>query len=163
MSASAQGRGDWFLGYSFTSSGLIFTEGNGTVIVGTAGRALLNGWDASVSLKLLPFIRGFVDVAAGCGALPIDVSTPGLPAATTNLNTNLHTYLLGPRAAISVHGFTLFAHALFGLAHEARAGDPFFSRVKARGSALALELGGGLDVPLVSRVAGRIEGGRHIL
>ncbi len=156
-SANAQSKGDVFFGYSFTSSGLRVSVPGGSHSEVTAGRASLNGWDASASLKILPFIRGVVDVGAGYGNLPVDFSAFGFPTQRISIRTNLHTYLLGPRAAISARKMTLFGHALFGVAHQNLGTNPTLN-VGTRDSAFAFALGGGLDTPLVSRLAFRVGG-----
>jgi len=153
---SAQTKGDLYLGFSFVSSDPTFSSGGGDLSSGSAGRASLNGWDASASVRLLPWIRAVADVGAGYGTVPV-VFSGILGSQKLNANTNLHTYLFGPRASIPVGRVTPFGHALFGYAHQGIAADAFVPNVGQHEGAFAFDLGGGLDFRLVSRVAWRVQ------
>jgi hypothetical protein len=109
---------DVSLGYSFVSSGLTVNSSTGSEGIRSAGRASLNGWDASVSLRLSHWLRMAADVSAGYGSVPVDFFTL-LGSGKGNGNTNLHTYLFGPRASVSVGRLAPFGQALFGVAHKA--------------------------------------------
>jgi opacity protein-like surface antigen len=155
---SGQTKGDVYLGYSFVSSGL--TVGSccfsGAVSSASAGRASLNGWEASASIRLSPWLRAVGDVSAGYGTVPVVFSSI-LGSEKVNANTNLHTYLFGPRASVSVGRLTPFGHALFGLAHQSIAASTFITNVGQEDNAFAFALGGGVDLRLVSRVAWRVQ------
>ena len=108
---SGQTKGDVYLGYSFVISGLTVGS-SGSVNSASAGRASLNGWEASASIRLFPWLRAVGDVSAGYGTVPVVFSSI-LGSGKVNANTNLHTYLFGPRASVSVGRLTPFGQALF--------------------------------------------------
>src|SRR5260370_22473249 len=66
---SGQTKGDVYLGYAFVSSGLTVRSCcfSGAVSSASAGRASLNGWEASASVMFLPWLRGVGDVSGGYG------------------------------------------------------------------------------------------------
>jgi Outer membrane protein beta-barrel domain len=151
-----QTKGDVYVGYSFVSSDPTFGSGGGDLSSASAGRASLNGWEASASVRLLPWIRAVADVGAGYGTVPVVFSSI-LGSQKQNVNSNLHTYLLGPRAAIPVGRVTPFGQALFGYAHQSIAANAFVENVGEHEGAFAFDLGGGLDFRLISRIAWRIQ------
>jgi opacity protein-like surface antigen len=155
---SGQTKGDVYLGYSFFSSGL--TVGSccfsGSVSSASAGRASLNGWEASASVRLFHWLRAVGDAGGGYGTVPVVFSSI-LGSEKLNVNTSLHTYLLGPRASVSVGRLSPFGQALFGLAHQSVSASAFISNVGQRDNALAFDLGGGVDFRLASRVAWRVQ------
>jgi opacity protein-like surface antigen len=158
MSSSliAQTRGDISVGYSFVSSSLNFGSSSGSQSSGFAGRASLNGWDASASIRLFHWLRAAGDIGAGYGTVPVAFSSL-LGSGKLNANTNLHTYLFGPRASVSVGRLTPFGQALFGLAHQSVAANAFITNVAQQDTAFAFDLGGGVDFRLVSSVAWRVQ------
>jgi opacity protein-like surface antigen len=155
-SLSGQTAADVALGYSFISSGLTFGSSSGSESSGFAGRVSLNGWDASASIRLFHWLRAAGDVGAGYGTVPVAFSSL-LGSGKVNANTNLHTYLFGPRASVSVGRLTPFAQALFGLAHQSIAANAFITNVVQHDTAFAFDAGGGVDYRLVSRVAWRVQ------
>jgi len=155
-SVSGQTAADVAFGYSFVSSGLTLGSSSGSVSSGSAGRASLNGWDASASIRAFHWFRAVADVGAGYGTVPVTFSSI-LGSGKLNANTNLHTYLFGPRATVSVGRLTPFGQALFGLAHQSIAANAFITNVAQQDTAFAFDLGGGVDVRLVSRVAWRVQ------
>ena len=153
---SSQTKGDIYLGYSFVSSGLTVGSTSGSESTGSAGRASLNGWEASASVRFFPWLRAVGDVAGGYGTVPVVFSSI-FGSGKGNVNTNLHTYLFGPRASVSVGRLAPFGQALFGLAHQSVSANAFITNVGQRDSAFAFDLGGGVDFRLVSRVAWRVQ------
>jgi opacity protein-like surface antigen len=153
---SGQTEGDLYLGYSFVSSGLTVGSTSGSESTASAGRASLDGWEASASVRFFPWLRAVGDVAGGYGTVPVAFSSI-LGSGKVNVNTNLHTYLFGPRASVSVGRLAPFGQALFGLAHQSVSANAFITNVGQRDSAFAFDLGGGVDFRLVSRVAWRVQ------
>jgi opacity protein-like surface antigen len=153
-----QTKGDVYLGYSFVSSGLTVGSccSSGSVRLASTGRASLNGWEASASVRLLHWLRVVGDVSGSYGTGPVVFSSI-LGSEKLNVNTNLHTYLFGPRASVSVGRLSPFGQALFGLAHQSVSANAFITNVGQHDNAFAFDLGGGLDFRLVSRVAWRIQ------
>ena len=121
---------------------------------------MLHGWDASASLKLLPWVRAVADVGAGYGTVPVQFSSPIVgPTTRVDVDTHMYTYLFGPRFSVSVGHVKPFAHALFGVAHQNVAGNAFIGGgADQKDSAFALDLGGGIDVRLVKLIAWRVQG-----
>jgi hypothetical protein len=150
---------DVYLGYSFVSSSVRVRSITGGFNSRSTGRASLNGWEASASVRFLPWIRAVADIGGSYGTVPVFFSSPIVgPSMRVNVKTNLHTYLLGPRAAVSVGNITPFAHALFGLAYQSVSREAFISNVGQRDGAFAFDLGGGIDFRLIRFVAWRVQG-----
>jgi opacity protein-like surface antigen len=104
----------------------------------------------------LPWLRAVGDVAGGYGTVPVVFSSI-LGSGKLNVNTNPHAYLFGVRASASVGRLAPFGQALIGLAHQSVSANAFITNVGQRDSALAFDLGGGIDFRLVSRVAWRVQ------
>ncbi len=151
---SAQAKGDVYFGYSFVSSDPTFSSGGGDLSSDSAGRASLNGWEASASIRLLPWIRAVADVGAGYGTVPVLFTFQN--SEKLNANSNLHTYLLGPRASVPVGRVTPFGSP-FRICPPKHCGHAFVSNVGEHEGAFAFDLGGGLDFRLVKRLAWRIQ------
>ena len=66
---------DVAFGYSFVSSGLTFNSSSGSEGIASAGRASLNGWDASASLRVFHWLRAAADVSASYGSVPVSFFT----------------------------------------------------------------------------------------
>lgn len=155
--AAAQSRADIFVGYSYVSSGVHLSGATSHFSLDSTERAALNGWDVSASVRLARWLRGAADVSAGYGTVPmLFTQLSPFPNQRFNANTNLHTYLFGPRVAVAVGKVTPFAQALFGLAHQSIAGNGFITNAEQKDSAFALDLGGGVDFPLISKLGFRI-------
>src|SRR5258708_4782351 len=155
-SLSGQTAADVSFGYSFVSRGLAVGSFSGSVSSASVGRASLNGWDASASIRVFHWICAVGDVGGGYGTIPVNFSGI-LGSGKLNVNTNLHTYLFGPRASVSVGRLAPFGQALFGLAHQSVAANAFITNVAQQDTAFAFDLGGGVDFRLVSRVAWRVQ------
>src|SRR5258708_34738677 len=94
-SLSGQTAADVSFGYSFVSSGLAVGSFSGSVSSASVGRASLNGWDASASIRVFHWLRARRDVGCGYGTIPRNFS--GLLGSwELKVNTNLHHYLFRP-------------------------------------------------------------------
>jgi opacity protein-like surface antigen len=148
-----------FVGYSYTRAKVF--PGSGPVGAASNQTGNLNGWDGSLEGKVFPFIGIVADVSGhygsreftiGCEAIP----TPPCVPQTANVHANLHTYLFGPRASVSVGRFTPFAQALFGAAHISESASSVnFSHSD---TSFATAIGGGIDYKLFPAVAWRFQG-----
>ena len=147
---------DVSVGYSFVSSGLTFNSSSGSEGIASAGRASLNGWDVSASLRVFHWLRAAADVSASYGSVPVSFFTL-LGSGKQNVDTNLHAYLFGPRASVSVGRIAPFGQALFGLAQQSLPAKASIGNVAEHQNAFAFDLGGGVDFRLVSRVAWRLQ------
>lgn len=148
--------GNVYIGYSYVHSNIVF--GNG--ILRSSGSANLNGWDGSLELKLIPWIGGVADFGGNYGTQQVSLTCeailpPCLPLSF-NAKTNLHTFLFGPRASVSIGRFTPFAQALFGAAHlSANAHSAGFS---TSDTSFSTALGAGMDYKLIKGIAWRLQG-----
>jgi len=135
--------GNVFFGYSYSNPNLF-----------NASRINMNGWDASVEGKVLPFIGIVADFDSHYGSQSFPaacpVSTPNCNASIT-LNFTQHNYLFGPRASFSVGKIRPFAEVLIGAGHV---------HVDNGGSdtSFATAVGGGLDYKFLKLLAWRIQG-----
>ena len=127
--------GNVFVGYSYLSADLL--PGN---------RANLNGWNASIEGKILPFIGVVADFSGHYG-------TQGVPFLETNADVSQHDFLFGPRVSVSVRKLRPFAHALFGASHLSQSEFG----ISNSATAFAYSLGGGLDYRLVRMLAWRVQ------
>jgi len=140
--------GNVFFGYSYYSSDL-----------STSNRTNMNGWEASVEGKFLPFIGLAADFDTHYGSQNFVVGNPPLacpvliPHCTTTLNANFseNNYLFGPRVSVSVGKIRPFAEALFGAAHAHVNGGE-------SDTSFATAVGGGLDYKILRILAWRIQG-----
>jgi hypothetical protein len=138
--------GNVFFGYSYLSSDL-----------SPVGRAGLNGWEATLEGKFLPFIGLVADFSSNYGSQNFSqvVCPPvGLaPCVQSRFSANVteHNYLFGPRVGVSVGKFRPFAEAMIGAAHvNASQGGSDTS--------LADAIGGGIDYRLLRILAWRLQG-----
>ncbi len=97
-----------------------------------SGGTNLNGWEASVTGNVIPWLGLEADLSGHYGTY------------------NSHSFLFGPRFAIPGMGkFTPYVHALFGAVHDSSGG--IFAN-----TSFGTALGGGLDVELIKPVAVRV-------
>lgn len=130
--------GNVFFGYSFYSSNMSSID-----------RSNMNGWEATVEGKVLPFVGIIGDFSGTFGSENFPVVCPEPCAA--NFNVSEHNYLFGPRVGVSVGKFRPFAEGMIGVAHgnaQSYASDTSF----------ASALGGGIDYRLIRIVAWRVQG-----
>src|SRR5579862_7470837 len=97
--------GNVFFGYSYLNSDL------------NSG-ANLNGWEASVEGKIIPFLGIVADFDSHYGSQNFpSVCSLGVSACTYNASFVEHNFLFGPRVSVSLGKIRPFAEALFGGAH----------------------------------------------
>lgn len=119
--ASAADKADAYFGYSRVGANLYAPNTSG-----------MNGWQAAVHIKPIPFV-----------GLEGDVSRYSQHPA--GLSESATLVMFGPRVTAHAVGFSVFAHALGGLAHETATVTTFSSTSY---NAASYALGGGADVPL---------------
>jgi hypothetical protein len=139
--------GNVFFGYSYQNADL-----------SAPSRTSMNGWEATVEGKVLPFIGIAADFSNYYGTpnfpLPVQpaCSLPPCPPPTpVNFSTSETNYLFGPRVSISVSKFRPFAEALIGAGH-------INANSAGSGTSFATALGGGLDYKLLRVLAWRFQG-----
>jgi hypothetical protein len=131
--------GNVFFGYSYLNSDL------------NSG-ANLNGWEASVEGKIIPFLGIVADFDSHYGSQNLVVLCPGVGCPLTgNANVTEHNYLFGPRVSVSLGRFRPFAEALFGASHV-NAG------LAGSDTSFATGIGGGLDYKIIKPIAWRFQG-----
>jgi hypothetical protein len=94
VQARAAGKGDAFFGYSRVGANLFAPNTPG-----------MNGWQGSLNIRAVSIIGIEGDVSH------YSQSPSGFSEQVTNV-------MFGPRATVGLAGFSVFAHALVGLAHE---------------------------------------------
>jgi len=126
-------KGNVFFGYSYENTAISTGDGGS-----------LNGWDASLEGKVLPFLGLVVDVDGHYGSRTYDCPGPGCPFSA---DVAEHNVLLGPRASFQVGPVRPFAEFLIGAAHVSRSNG-----ISDSDTSFANAVGGGLDY----RVAGPV-------
>ena len=147
ITASAQipTSGNVFFGYSYF---------NANSLTNTT-RSSLNGWEASLEGKVIPWVGIVADFSRHYGSE--DIGNPagtcaiGVICSPLNVSTNIQTYLFGPRVSVSVGKIRPFAEALFGAAH-------FSSNGGGSDTSFSTAIGGGLDYKIIRPVAWRFQG-----
>jgi opacity protein-like surface antigen len=149
--------GNVFFGYSFENAG------SSSFDLSNLGRPNLNGWEASLEGRVLPWVGLVADFGGRYGSQSYQTSLPpdGV-TGTINVNGQELTVLFGPRVSVSLGKFRPFAEALFGAAHIKTTStssevlvDNF---VQPRDTSFATAVGGGLDYKIIRPVAWRFQG-----
>ncbi len=149
--------GNVFFGYSFENAG------SSSFDLTNLGRPNLNGWEASLEGKVLPWVGLVVDLGGHYGSQSYQTPLPpNGTIGTINVNGHDLTVLFGPRVSVSVKKFRPFAEALFGAAHINTTStssqvivDNF---MQPSDTSFATALGGGLDYRIIRPVAWRFQG-----
>jgi opacity protein-like surface antigen len=140
--------GNVFFGYSYYNTDLSS--------VSSIGRASLNGWEASVEGKVIPFLGIVGDFDSHYGSQSFAAACPpGVVPGTCgafSANVTEDNFLVGPRVSMSVEKFRPFAEALFGGAHVSVNNDV------GSDNSFATAIGGGLDYKIIRPIALRVEG-----
>jgi hypothetical protein len=145
------------LGYTYLTSGSL---SSGPL---TTSRNLsnLNGFNVAGEFKLLPWISGVAEYGATFGTEQL---TPACEVIIPCLgpfhgDTRLQTFLVGPRAWVSIGPFRPFAHVLVGGGHLGENFSVTTSGINSSNSetALATAFGGGLDYKLIKGIAWRVQ------
>jgi opacity protein-like surface antigen len=131
-------KGNVFFGYSYASADLNNND-----------RSNLNGWEASLEGKFLPFIGVVADFSGHYG-------TNDFPSSTTifRVDAREYNFLFGPRVSVSVGKIRPFAHALLGAGNVHVSGQGY----SASDTAFSTALGGGLDFHFFPALAWRFQG-----
>lgn len=131
--------GNIFVGYSFSRT---------DALPGSSPVANLNGWEASLEGKVLPWIGIVADFGGGYGSGTASITCISDCFFSTSLRR--YTYLVGPRVSVPIGRFTPFAQALFGAAHINNGG--------VTDTSFATAIGGGIDYRLIHGLAWRVQG-----
>ena len=145
--------GNIFIGYSY-SGGDVFVHAPPEV-QSASHSATLNGWQASLESKFLPWIGVVADLAVNYGSHDLPVCGFVLPPCSiVNVDGKRYTLMLGPQVSVPIGKFTPFAHALFGGAHMSNNGGGLSSS----DTSFATAIGGGLDYKIIKGLALRFQG-----
>lgn len=99
----------------------------------------LNGWEAAVHVKIMPFV-----------GVEGDFAHYGLGASAATPRTT--TVLFGPRVTVGAAGVHVFVHGLVGGEHSANSGGP----TPISADELSIALGGGADFRIAPFFAWRV-------
>jgi hypothetical protein len=113
-------KGNVFFGYSYDRTSIVSND-----------TTSLNGWDASLEGKFLPWIGLVADVDGHYGSHNF---------AGGNADITAHNVLFGPRVSVEVHRFRPFAEFLVGVGHVSRSNG-----ISDSDTSFANAVGGGLD------------------
>lgn len=145
--------GNIFFGYSY-SGGDVFLH-DGVEVQSASHSASLNGWQASLEGKFLPWVGIVLDGAVDYGSHSLAACGFILPPCRiVNMDGRRYTLMVGPQVSVPVGKFTPFAHALFGGAHMSNSGGGLSSS----DTSFATAIGGGLDYKLIKGLALRFQG-----
>jgi opacity protein-like surface antigen len=140
--------GNVYVGYSYMSADLL-----------SSGRTNMNGWNGSLEGKVLPFVGIVADFSGNYGTAGIPPNSPcsgGVSGVCSGLsaNTNIYSYLFGPRVSVTVGKVRPFAEALFGAGHITESASGFSNS----NTSFAYAVGGGIDYHLIPLISWRLEG-----
>jgi len=144
-SAQVPTSGNIFVGYSF------YSASPSTLDLSDVGRPNLNGWDASLEGKVLPWVGIVADFSGHYGQQSFVEPTPG---PTTLVVTGHETDVtFGPRLSFPIGKFRPFGEALFGVGHVSTG-----QGISTSDTSLVTTVGGGLDYKIIRILALRAEG-----
>jgi opacity protein-like surface antigen len=140
-SAQIPTKGNVFFGYSYD---------NTAITRGDSGS--LNGWDASLEGKLLPWVGLVVDIDGHYGSrdYPVICNGLGICSGPSSANVTEHNFLFGPRVSVQVRRFRPFAEFLIGGSHVSRSNG-----ISDSNTSFANAVGGGLDYKVFGPVSVR--------
>lgn len=138
--------GNVFFGYSYLNSDV------------APSRTSMNGWEATVEGKVLPFIGIAADFSSYYGTpnfpqpvVPVCTLPPCPVPTPLNFSASQQNYLFGPRVSISVSKFRPFAEVLVGAGH-------INAHAAGSSTSFATSIGGGVDYKLLRILAWRFQG-----
>jgi hypothetical protein len=120
-------RGNVFFGYSYDRTSIASNDTSN-----------LNGWEATLEGKFLPWIGLVVDVDGHYGSHDF---------SGTGANVTAHNVLFGPRVSVQIKRFRPFGEFLVGVGHISRSNG-----ISDSDTAFANGAGGGLDYRIVGPV-----------
>jgi opacity protein-like surface antigen len=140
--------GNIFVGYSF------YSASPSTLDLLNIGRPNLNGWDASLEGKVLPWVGIVADLSGHYGSQSFQTFPPvGPPGPLTETVSGHETdVMFGPRLSFSAGKFRPFGEAMVGVGHVSTGN--YFS---TSDTSFATALGGGLDYKILRIFALRAE------
>ena len=123
-------KGNLFFGYSYDRTPIVSNDTSN-----------LNGWEATLEGKFLPWIGLLVDIDGHYGSHDF---------GGTNADISANNVLFGPRVSVQVKRFRPFAEFLVGVGHISRSNG-----ISDSDTSFADGVGGGLDYRIVGPVTFR--------
>jgi hypothetical protein len=142
--AQLPSEGNAFFAYSYLHGQ---TFANSHTVSATGGDATMNGWEASVEGKFLPWLGAVGDLSWHYGGR--DTTCTDHSCAKFRLNASRDTLLFGPRASRTYRRYRAFAEVLLGAAYQSDKGGG----ISNSDTTFAIAFGGGLDYHLVGIVS----------
>ncbi len=149
-SAQLPSGGNAFVGYSYVH-GETFTNTH-TAIQAPGGDANMNGWEASVEGKYLPWLGGVIALNWHYGGRDT-ICFVSRPCSAFRLSAARDMLLVGPRVSTQLGKYRPFAEVLFGVGYQSDKGGG----ISNSDLTFATAFGGGLDYSLVRSVALRAQ------
>jgi len=136
--------GNAFFGYSYLHGQ---TFPNSRTVFATGGNTAMNGWEASVEGKFLPWLGVVGSLSWHYGGR--DTTCTNIRCPEFRLNASRDTLLFGPRASMTIGRYRPFAEFLLGAAYQSDKGGG----ISNSDTTFANAFGGGLDYHLVRSVS----------
>ncbi|HXC00146.1 MAG TPA: outer membrane beta-barrel protein [Terriglobales bacterium] len=133
-------RGNVFFGYSYDRTS-----------ISSGDTSNLNGWEATLEGKFLPWIGLVADVDGHYGSHTYG-SVCSLPCPNVNADIAAHNALFGPRVSVTIKRFRPFGEFLVGVAHISRSNG-----ISDSDTSFANGAGGGLDYRVFGPVTVRAQ------
>jgi len=137
--------GNIFVGYSF------YSASPSTLDLTSVGRPNMNGWEASLEGKVLPWVGIVADFSAHYGQQSYVELTPDGPVGST-VTGHETDVMFGPRLSFPIGKFRPFGEAMFGIGHVNTG-----QGISTSDTSVATALGGGLDYKIIRILAIRAE------
>jgi hypothetical protein len=127
-------------------------------------RNALLGWNGSLEVKVFPILGFIADLSGQYGKettaaspnLCLVLPPPAVYSCTQKVNASVYTFTGGPQVSFALRRFRPYAHALFGAVLYRELTVPS-SSYSSSSISFADELGGGIDVSIIPRVAWRVQ------
>lgn len=145
-SAQVPTSGNIFVGYSF------YSASPSTLDLSDVGRPNMNGWDASLEGKVLPWVGIVVDLSGHYGQQSFAEAAP-IGATTVTVTGHENDVTFGPRLSFPIGKFRPFGEALFGVGHVSTG-----QGISTSDTSLVTTVGAGLDYKIIRILALRAEG-----
>jgi opacity protein-like surface antigen len=146
-SAQVPTSGNIFVGYSF------YSASPSTLDLSDVGRPNMNGWEASLEGKVLPWVGIVADLSGHYGQQNYLVVTPvGTGPVASTVTGHETDVMFGPRLSIPIGKFRPFGEAMFGVGHVNTG-----QGISTSDTSVATALGGGLDYKIIRILALRAE------
>jgi opacity protein-like surface antigen len=145
-SAQVPTSGNVFVGYSF------YSASPSSLDLLSLNRPNLNGWEASLEGRVLPWVGIVADLSGHYGSesfLAPDGAGGAITATASGHETDV---MFGPRLSFPIGKFRPFGEAMFGVGHVSTS-----NFLSTSDTSIATAVGGGLDYKIIRILALRAE------